>query len=88
MQYYARCARESEDTIYGRTSRVMRSRSSGINTGSDHESSHQLSIRMSVRPGAFLETTLSCKERAIEDRSHSEHTAHDGTCSEHHVRRV
>ena len=36
---------------------------------------------MAVHPGALLETTLRCKERAIEDRSHSEHTTHDGTCS-------
>jgi len=36
--------------IYGRTSRLMRSKSSGINTGCDHKSSHQLAIGMSVRP--------------------------------------
>src|SRR6266852_8610738 len=43
--------------------------------------SHQLAISMSVHPCAFLEATLRCEERAVQNRSHREHAAHDGTCS-------
>src|SRR5229473_632440 len=43
--------------------------------------SHQLSINMTVHPCALLEVALRCEERAVQNRSHSEHTTHDGTCS-------
>ena len=36
---------------------------------------------MSIQPCAFLEAALRCEERAVQNRSHREHTAHDGTCS-------
>ena len=36
---------------------------------------------MSVHPCAFLEAALRCEERAVQNRSHREHAAHDGTCS-------
>lgn len=48
-------------------------------TGSD---SHQLAISMSIHPCAFLEAALRCEERAVQNRSHREHAAHDGTCSD------
>jgi hypothetical protein len=43
--------------------------------------SHQLAIGMTVHPCAFLEAALRCEERAVQNRSHREHAAHDGTCS-------
>jgi hypothetical protein len=36
---------------------------------------------MSVHPCTFLEAALRCEERAVQNRSHREHAAHDGTCS-------
>jgi len=46
-----------------------------------HRNSHQLPVRMSIHPRTLLEAALRCEERAVENRSHGEHAAYDGTCS-------
>jgi hypothetical protein len=46
-----------------------------------HRNSHQLPVGMSIHPRTLLEAALRCEERAVENRSHGEHAAYDGTCS-------